>query len=75
MAFKVCDSTGQRLAYVYFEEEPGRRSAAKLLSNDEAPRIASNIAKLPAFQKDGECATRHKGVVIYYAIATGVRAL
>ena len=32
MAFKVCDSTGQRLAYVYFEEEPGRRSAAKLPS-------------------------------------------
>jgi hypothetical protein len=28
------------------EEEPGRRSAAKLLSKDEAPRIAVNIAKL-----------------------------
>jgi hypothetical protein len=47
VAFKVCDSSGQRLAYVYFEEEPGRRSAAKLLSKDEARRIASNIAKLP----------------------------
>jgi hypothetical protein len=30
----------------HFEEEPGRRSAAKLLSKDEARRIASNIAKL-----------------------------
>jgi hypothetical protein len=29
------------------EEEPGRRSAAKLLSKDEAQRIAANIAKLP----------------------------
>jgi hypothetical protein len=44
VAFKVCDSTGQRLAYVYFEDEPGRRSAAKLLTRDEA---AANIAKLP----------------------------
>ena len=47
MAFKVCDSTGQRLAYVYFEDEPGRRSAAKLLTKDEACRIAVNFAKLP----------------------------
>ena len=45
--FVVRDSNGQQLAYVYFEEEPGRRSAAKLLSKDEARRIAVNIAKLP----------------------------
>jgi hypothetical protein len=29
--FVVRDSDGQQLAYVYFEDEPGRRSAAKLL--------------------------------------------
>jgi hypothetical protein len=46
-AFVVKDSAGQKLAYVYYENEPGRRSAAKLLSQDEARRIASNIAKLP----------------------------
>ena len=30
--FIVRDNDGQQLAYVYFENEPGRRSAAKLLS-------------------------------------------
>ena len=29
--FIVRDANGQALAYVYFEEEPGRRAAAKLL--------------------------------------------
>jgi hypothetical protein len=43
----VTDSAGQKLSYIYYEEEPGRRSAAKLLSKDEARRIAANIAKLP----------------------------
>jgi hypothetical protein len=45
--FIVRDRDGQALAYVYYEEEPGRRGAAKLLTKDEARRIAANVAKLP----------------------------
>jgi len=45
------DSARQQLAYVYFEDEPGRRSAAKLLSKDEARRIAANIGKLPKLSR------------------------
>jgi hypothetical protein len=42
--FIVRDDSGQALAYVYFEDEPGRRSAANACLKDEAQRV---VAKLP----------------------------
>jgi hypothetical protein len=46
--FIVRDGDKEALAYVYFENEPGRRASAKLLTRDEAFLIAANIAKLPS---------------------------
>jgi hypothetical protein len=46
-SFAIVDATGQALAYVYFEDEAGRRMTMKRLTKDEARRIAANIAKLP----------------------------
>jgi hypothetical protein len=42
--FKVVDANGQSLAYVYSRENA---HIAQVLSEDEARRIASKIAKLP----------------------------
>jgi hypothetical protein len=45
--FIMKDKSGFAVAYVYYEQESGRRSAANLLTRDEVRRIAVNISKLP----------------------------
>jgi hypothetical protein len=45
--FIVRDANGQAPSYVYYDNEPGRRNAAGLLTRDEARPIALNVANLP----------------------------
>jgi endo-1,4-beta-D-glucanase Y len=49
--FIVKDANGFAVAYVYYEDEPGRRTAADIMTRDEARRIAANIEKLPGLLK------------------------
>ena len=52
--FKVVDANGQSLAYFYARENDHDANTAGVLTMDEARRLASNFAKLPALlAKDG----------------------
>ena len=45
--YKVVDASGQSLAYFYARETKAQADIAKVLTFDEARRIAVNVAKLP----------------------------
>ena len=52
--FKIVDSQGQSLAYVYGHSDMRDAQIAKGLTLDEARRIASNIAKLPELSRSNK---------------------
>jgi hypothetical protein len=45
--YVVRDANGQTLAFVYSRDTEGEARQAKVLTKDEARRIAVNIARLP----------------------------
>jgi hypothetical protein len=45
--YVVRDANGQALAYLYSRDNPTEALQAKMLTKDEARRIAVNIARLP----------------------------
>jgi hypothetical protein len=38
---------GEALAFVYFENEPGRRASMKRMSKEDARRLADQLVRLP----------------------------
>jgi K+/H+ antiporter YhaU regulatory subunit KhtT len=50
----VRDANGQALAYVYARATMAEAMQAKTLTQDEARRIASNIARLPGLLRGGQ---------------------
>src|SRR5262245_42146824 len=72
-SFAIKDSTGQILAYVYFEPDPSndsRRTVMNRLTHDEARHIAANIAKLPTFIEADKDRPEH----VFYERARECRA-
>lgn len=52
MDLAVCgDGLGQRLAYLYFEDEPVRQGISKRLTKDDAWRITRAITRIPALMQ------------------------
>ena len=46
-SYSVVDAMGQRLAFVYFENEPQRQGIMKRMSQDDAWQLARAITRIP----------------------------
>ena len=57
--FVVRDNNGLSVAYVYYDNKARLQSAVKLLTKDEARRVALNIARLRNY-----CARRETRTVL-----------
>lgn len=53
-SFVVEDQNGQHLAYIYFEDELGRRRQTHRISKELARRLANRIARIPEDSKSGD---------------------
>jgi hypothetical protein len=60
---------GQKLSYIYYEDEPGRRSAAKLLSKDDARGIsqAAGVAAIKAAASDPRIAHKSDAASLVFS--------
>jgi hypothetical protein len=47
-SYVVTDAKGQRLAFIYFEDEPQRRMVMRRISRDDAWQLARAITRIPA---------------------------